>query len=240
MNTQIVPYEEKVWLFEDQAKAIQVTDQASLTRASELLLAGKDLEKTIRAYFAPLKQAAHTAWKAVCDRENLELSRITPITERLNRAAADYTAEQERKRLEAITAIRRAEDQRRQIEEKALREAQEAEMRARAAKNEEDRERARAEVDAILDKAIEEETKLVPSFIIPEAPKSEGLSMRDCWDFEITDEALIPREYLVPDESKLRRVVKAMKDKTNIPGIRAVNRPIMARTGLRGEQEHRV
>ena len=90
MNTEITPYQEKVWLFEDQTKAIQVTDQASLTRASELLLAGKDLEKTIRAYFAPLKQNAHASWKGICDRENLELSRVTPITERLNRAAADY------------------------------------------------------------------------------------------------------------------------------------------------------
>jgi len=240
MNKQIVPYEEKVWLFEDQTKAILVTDQASLTKVSELILAGKDLEKTIRAYFAPLKQTAHVAWKAVCDRENLELSRITPITERLNRAAADYRAEQERMRLEAITAIRRAEDQRRQIEEKALREAQEAEMRAKAAKNEEDREKARAEADVILDKAIEEEAKLIPKLIIPEVPKTQGLSLRDNWDFEIIDEALIPREYLVPDETKIRRVVKAMKDKTNIAGIRPVNKPIMARMASRGEQEKRI
>ena len=54
-----------------------------------------------------------------------------------------------------------------------------------------------------------------------QAPKVEGVSFRDDWDFVITNAALIPREYLIPDEKKIRAVVKAMKEHTNIPGIRA-------------------
>lgn len=243
MSTQIIPYEEKIWLFEDQAKAIQVTDQPSLTRASALLVAGKDLEKTIKAYFAPLKQNAHTAWKGICDRENLELSRVTPIVDRLNRAAADYRMEQERKRREAEQMAARAAAEKKRLEDEVLRKAQEAERRAREAEvrakleaNQKTREaaekeaaQAQAEADAILKKAAEEETKVAPAPIIPEAPKTVGLSMRDNWTFEVVDSSLIPRQYLLADLVAINKVVKAMKDKAVIPGVRIFNKPIMAR-----------
>lgn len=59
-----------------------------------------------------------------------------------------------------------------------------------------------------------------PVAIIREAPKVAGISFREVWKFEITDAAAIPREYLLVDESKIRRVVQAMKADTKIPGVR--------------------
>ena len=50
-----------------------------------------------------------------------------------------------------------------------------------------------------------------------------GIKGREQWDFEIVDAALIPREYLVPDMAAIRGVVKAMKGKTNIPGIQVTS-----------------
>ena len=47
-----------------------------------------------------------------------------------------------------------------------------------------------------------------------------GLTVREDWKFSIVDAALIPREYLIPDEKKIGRIVRAMKDATNIPGVR--------------------
>ena len=52
------------------------------------------------------------------------------------------------------------------------------------------------------------------------APRVGGISIPKVWTFEITDEALIPREYLLIDESRIRRVVTALKKDTNIPGVR--------------------
>jgi hypothetical protein len=45
-------------------------------------------------------------------------------------------------------------------------------------------------------------------------------SFTEKWNFTITDETLIPREYLMVDEVKIRKVVKALKADTKIPGIR--------------------
>jgi hypothetical protein len=53
------------------------------------------------------------------------------------------------------------------------------------------------------------------------APKVASVTVPVVWVFEITDEALIPREYLSVDESKIRKVVTALKGGTNIAGVRA-------------------
>jgi len=54
-----------------------------------------------------------------------------------------------------------------------------------------------------------------------EPEKTEGVSFIENWTFEIEDKAKIPLEYMIPDEKKIRGVVKAMKGDTNIPGVRA-------------------
>lgn len=52
------------------------------------------------------------------------------------------------------------------------------------------------------------------------APAVSGISVPKVWTFDITDPALIPREFLSVDESKIRRVVMAMKGDTRIAGVR--------------------
>jgi hypothetical protein len=46
------------------------------------------------------------------------------------------------------------------------------------------------------------------------------VSTREVWKFEITDAAQIPREYLVVDEARIRKVVQALKGDAKIPGVR--------------------
>lgn len=60
---------------------------------------------------------------------------------------------------------------------------------------------------------------IVPSVKI-EAQKVAGTTTRTRYDFEIVDVNLIPREYLIPDTAAIGKVVRAMKEKTNIPGIK--------------------
>jgi hypothetical protein len=55
-----------------------------------------------------------------------------------------------------------------------------------------------------------------------EVPKTEGISQLKYWDFEIVNPAKIHKSFLVPDEKKIRQVVKTMGPEAvkRIGGIR--------------------
>ena len=62
--------------------------------------------------------------------------------------------------------------------------------------------------------------------------KAQGISTRVMWRWKVTDVALVPREYLCVDASKLDAVVKEAKEGVNIPGIEVYREEVMAvRTG---------
>jgi len=68
-------------------------------------------------------------------------------------------------------------------------------------------------------KAADETTRVVIE-AAPVAPKIEGITARSDWSFEIVDEKAIPREFLCPDEAKIRKHVKRYQSESNIPGVR--------------------
>lgn len=100
-----------------------------------------------------------------------------------------------------------------------------------AARKEQDRLNKKADQLAAKGKAeqaelLREQAALAPSVPMvggTEQPKVKGVYEVDNWTFEITDASLIPREYLVPDESAIRVVVKRQTSETQIPGIRVYN-----------------
>lgn len=59
-------------------------------------------------------------------------------------------------------------------------------------------------------------------------PKVDGVSTRSHWTFQIEDESLIPREYLVVDIQKIGQVVRALKENANIPGVKVIEDVIIA------------
>lgn len=61
-----------------------------------------------------------------------------------------------------------------------------------------------------------------------EAPKVAGTGIRKTWTFEITNPAAVPREYCMPDESKIRKIVSALQGDTNIAGVRAYAKTVIA------------
>jgi len=187
-----------------QAMAMTVTDIVSYQEAGRVLLAFKEMDKNIKTYFKPLKDAADKAHKAICDREKEELAKLSPGLNYLNKAMTAYNIEAGRKR-------REEEERLRQIAVKA-----EEEERLQAAIQ------AEKEGEPEVAEAILSESVYVPPPIVEtQAPKIAGLTMRDNWKFLIIDEKLIPREYLMPDEIKIGKVVRALKEKTAIAGIKA-------------------
>jgi hypothetical protein len=82
--------------------------------------------------------------------------------------------------------------------------------------------RARKRADRLLIEYVEKKSAM-DCLLAPTAPPAtEGTSLIDHWYAVITDPAIIPREYLMVDEAKINKIVKAMKTLTNIPGVQAV------------------
>ncbi len=114
---------------------------------------------------------------------------------------------------------------------------QESKRRLQEAKDREaaDRERAKLEQQALrlaekgkTDQAVakRQEAEAIPTPVAPPVEKSKGLSMREDWQYEVTNECEIPSEYWVVDHQALAKVVRAMKGTKAIPGIRQFPKPI--------------
>lgn len=100
------------------------------------------------------------------------------------------------KDIEALWKLKLAEEMhRRQEERKRLQE------QARQAENP-------AEIRDTLVQASEQELKV------------EGVSFGQKWCYEIEDVDKLPREYMMPNTTMIGSVVRACKDKTDIPGVK--------------------
>lgn len=138
---------------------------------------------------------------------------------------ANEAAETERRRLQAIAdeARRKADaeaaEKRKQAEAAAAtgRAAEAARLNAQAQKVQE---RAADKVEKFEDRAAQ----VVAPIAQQAAPKVAGVSVPMVWDFEITDEKAIPREYFDRSDVRIRKVVQAMQGNTNIPGVRVFQR----------------
>lgn len=134
-----------------QAQGLQVVDQASAARATEIVLLGKDAIRKIKAFFMPLKHAQDEAKRRLLEQEKIELSKVEPVVNALSSAIAEWRAAEERKRIEAEMKLRRQEEEKKRLEEEALRkvkEAEEAAERERLRLEKENEELRRKELEA--------------------------------------------------------------------------------------------
>jgi uncharacterized membrane protein YqiK len=134
---------------------------------------------------------------------------------------ANEAAEKERRRLQAI-----ADETARKAREEAEKKRREAEAAAAAGRQAE-ADRLRAAASRVEEKAAEKSelfenraSQVVAPIATQEAPKVAGISVPKVWTFDIIDPMAIPREFLIVDETRIRKVVQAMKGSTNIPGVR--------------------
>ena len=189
---------------EINAIALQVTDNETYAQAGTLLIGYKELGKTIKNYFKPLKENTHKAWEVICDREKEELDKLQPGIQHLNKQMVTYNIEQEQ--------IRKAEEDR---------------LRDEAEKAE--RERRLGLVLKAVEAGEEEEAKAIleePGFIPPPivektVPKQAGLAMVTIYKWRLVDINKVPKPYLQlrVNEVAVNQTVKALKAQTNIPGI---------------------
>lgn len=187
----------------EEAKGLSIVDDVSYKKAGHFILALGELEKAIDSSFDPIIKAQYAAWKLAIAKKD---EHYAPLKEAEGIAKAKMAEYQ-------VLAEKRLKE-----EEVRLREA------AQRAEEEDRLSRANALIEAgkpeealqLLDAEVE-----APLVIMPEtsAPKVPGIVTRRVWKWKIVDETKIPREYLVPDEVRIGKMVRASEGKIEIPGV---------------------
>lgn len=183
-----------------QAQAVKIVDHPGYEAAGALLVSVATLRKTIETAFKDPKAKAHEAHKAITELEKKMLKAPSEAETILKTEMARFQrADAERRAKEAAAAqeaIRKQEEDRRLAEAVQLEAAGMPEM-----------------AEAVISAPIQPAAVSIPK------PTAAGISTVTVWTFRIVDVAALPREYLIPDETKIRQVVAAMKADTKIQGV---------------------
>jgi hypothetical protein len=183
--------------------AASITSDAGLTAAAEFLVKIKGMRKKISDKFSPLTKSAYDTWKKIIALEKeLDDPLLQAESTFLKPAMGKYQREQE------------------QIRQKA-----QDELRLRMQQEEEDVRMAQAVVQEQMGnkdvaEAIIAEPVYVAPVILPKPEKTDGVSYKTIWRFEIVNEALIPRQYMMVNQPAIGAIVRAMKGATSIEGIK--------------------
>jgi len=186
----------------DKARAFAVNTDEDCVAANEIVRALKGLWDTFEAQRKQMKHPQDLAVKAVQDFWNPLLSDIATAIKIMKGHIEAY--------LKAVEARQRA------LQEQADREARAArEELERAAKAAEEK----GDMSGAEDLALAAQSVVAP-VLMDRAPKLQGTSVREVWKFQIENPALIPREYLMPNETRIGGYVRSMRSDANIPGVR--------------------
>jgi hypothetical protein len=190
--------------------SIEVRDQVSLTAANGLLLDVKALRRKFDEEFDPGISGAFKQHRLLVAQKKKWTDPLDEAERIIKPRITAYLVEQDNIRLEAERVAERA---RLQIEKEAQDASDAATSLINAGKA--------AEAESVIDEAYVKIRDInADTPFVPDKPSAPGVSMRETWDYEITDAALIPRTFLVPDLTMIRRYGQNMKHQANIPGIR--------------------
>lgn len=184
------------------------------------------LRKMVVADFAAAKKGAHAAWEAVRAQEAGHLKGLDGPDKIVREKLVVWEGEKRRAQAELERKLReeadaQAAEERRIAQEQAVKDAENRRLEE-AAEAEEAGDTDQAE--ALLAEPIEvEEVPAVAPPIVPTIVpgKVEGAgAMVEVWKFEVVDVCALPGEYVLADEVAIGKVVRALKGKTKIPGVR--------------------
>lgn len=184
-----------------------------------------DFFRVPQEYLESAKLAIKTAlgnYDDEIERRRKEAERIAAETARKEREKL----EQEAAKLEAAARARREAD-----EAKAQKLAEAGRQAEAAAKRKAADELEAARLRDVEARRLAAATMPTAPVVHIETPKVKGLSKRKNWTYEIIDESALPREHLSVNHKSISGVVKALKDKTNIPGVRAYAENTIASRG---------
>lgn len=191
----------------DSAKSVVIKTPEQANQAGDWRNKIKAKLKQLDAERKELTKPLDEVKARIMDKYRPAMERLEEAYKLFDRVLVVYLNEQERIR----------QEQQRKLDEEAERKRKVAEAKAAefAAKGNEKK------AEEWADKA---ETTVAP--VVAAAPKVEGMSFRDDWDFEIINSTIIPHQFLVPDESAIRQYVKATKGKSPIEGVRIIPKKV--------------
>lgn len=250
---------QRVDLVQNCQSLLAVCDEPSQRKAGELIALCAKMRKEIGSVIDPVVAAANAAHKKATQMRSGFLAPVEVEEKRLRGLSSAYLTEQTRISEEKAQAKRRAAIEAAQAEQcrveeaaRIERERNEAELRRlqedarrKAEKNAESVSAAnalkRAEQMRIQKERMEQQTayakaeadrlmaEAVQTTVAPVKVETDGMFMRTNWKWQIENADLIPNEFMVPDEKKIEKYVKAMKESGKIPGVRiySVQTPII-------------
>ena len=232
------------------AELISVTNReeyAAVCKQEDVAVA---IRKQVADYCDPDIAKAHALHKSLTAKRKAFLDPIDAFLTTVKRIQSGYLEKERREeqaRLEVIRKqaeeIRRKQEAELAAQAEALRIQQEEERKRKEEEFKNSPEELARQAELLRVRQAEEqaalrreaEARMVDASAIPaNAPKADagaGRASVTRYTFEIVEEALIPREYFTLDTSKLQKVITALKEKANIPGVRVVEESSVRRTG---------
>jgi hypothetical protein len=191
----------------DHARSIRVTDQATLKQAAGFIREANEAQKRVECFFAPMKDNAFAAHKAICAKEREVLAPILEAKKWLAGETGRYEQEQR-----AIAEAQRAEMERKQREEAQR-------LLDEAARLEQADDLFGADVALQLAASMES----MPSPVAPEV-KVDGVAFYTDYEVELVDEQAVPAyvgniEIRRIDPGAIRRLAQMSKGSIKIPGV---------------------
>jgi hypothetical protein len=184
------------------AELVVITTPEQFLDAGETLARLKGKAKQLEETRLSLTRPIDESKKRIMEFFRAPLAYLEKAESILKKSIGDYRDEQER--------IAREEQRKRDEEARKERERLQALARKQMEKGNEERAQA----------TLERAAAVVPASVVADVPKLAGLTTVEVWKFEVTDAALLPRVFTMPDEQKIRRQVAALKGDTIIPGVR--------------------
>lgn len=198
-----------------RATQVQVTDLASQEQASTLLLSIANLRSKVKQTWEPMKKAAHEAHRVICQQEKTVDEPLARAEAILKTQIAGFIRQQQ----EAARAEeeRRRREERQRAEDEARREAERLAIEDAVTLEAEGKQE---EAEAVLNNPVPVPARYVaPAPVAAQVAQVAGVTAKSVIKFRVIDTALIPRQYLTVDETKIRKVVAALGHEANIPGV---------------------
>ncbi len=186
------------------------TYQLAVSKLKEL----KEIKKKFDNHYLPMKKKSYAAYKIIQDHIKEYEEPIKKAENIIKKEMADYTT--------------KLENERREQEEKLRKEAEK--IRLEAEEKEKKRVAEELKKSGMKKKQIKKEVEKIevaaPEIIMEEPKKTSGIYYKEIWIYEITDFSKLPDEYKQENSTKINEVIKANKEKTDIPGMRAFTKKI--------------
>ena len=186
-----------------RAGGMSVDTKEDYKKAAEFLRGLRALRKKIGETFDPIIKKAHEAHKTALDEKKKADGPLRKAEGYLMQMMSNFTVAEE-KRLEA-EARARQEAEKKKAEDERLDQAEQLEKEGRG---------------DVANQLLEAPVVVPEVKAVQDRPKAEGISHRIVWKFKVEVPSLVPDEYKSIDMTKIGGIVRAMKDKTAIPGVR--------------------